>query len=526
MKAEALNRSPPTLEFIKNQLAAARESEARNRRPEALLRYHSVIQQARGDTRLLGLIIEQILQSCRRSPKDPQLRHLLGGAYLFARDLPNAEAQLRQAAELAPRTPPILVMLADCLVQGGKTDEALVLYRKAVELAPDEPEPRMRLAALLAYRGERAEARDRYQSLFRARPRDPLVVAGLIEVSDYAQATEAPTEYSAADSLANNPALPPALRRMLHFSAAKIDRALGRTDEEFQHYLHAKQYFPHRFDLTYFSELVQALKEAITPEFYAGRRDDADASKRPVFIFGMPRSGTTLAEQILAAHSDVAAAGELTFFSDAARELGINARRSEGALPLEKIAERMHSLDAAYVEGLAAKYLGQLQWRGGEKIRVTDKMPGNFLHLWLMALVFPLAGYIHCFRDPMATCFSCFTTDLGDAHAYTQDLATLGRYYRLYEDLMRHWGRVLPVRIMDNRYEELVLEPEAAAHKLLKAAEIPWDPGVLSFHQSDRVARTASYAAVREPVHPRSLQKWRDYERYLGPLKEALGDRG
>jgi hypothetical protein len=126
----------------------------------------------------------------------------------------------------------------------------------------------------------------------------------------------------------------------------------------------------------------------------------------------------------------------------------------------------------------------------------------------------------------MATCFSCFTTDLGDAHSYTQDLPTLAGYYRLYEDLMRHWRWALPVKIAEHRYEDLVLEPEASARRLVEAAEIPWDPAVLSFHQSDRVARTASYAAVREPIHPRSLEKWREYEHYLGPLKEALGDRG
>jgi len=350
----------------------------------------------------------------------------------------------------------------------------------------------MRLAALIAYRGEKAEARELYRSLLKAGARDPLIIAGLIEVSDYAGTTAAPPEYSAADSLASNPALPPALRRMLHFSAAKIDRGRGRPDEEFQHYLRGKQHFPHRFDLNYFSELIEALKEAITPGFYAGRVDDAETTKRPVFIFGMPRSGTTLAEQILAAHPDVAAAGELTFFSDAVRQLGISARRSEDTLPLKKVAERLHSLDAAFIHSLAAKYSAQLQWRGGEKMRVTDKMPGNFLHLWLIALVFPQAEYIHCFRDPMATCFSCFTTDLGDAHSYTQDLPTLGGYYRLYEDLMRHWRRVLPVKVMENRYEDLVLEPEASARRLVEAAGIAWDPAVLAFHQSDRVARTAS----------------------------------
>jgi hypothetical protein len=196
------------------------------------------------------------------------------------------------------------------------------------------------------------------------------------------------------------------------------------------------------------------------------------------------------------------------------------------SLPLERIVERLQSLDAKDVKGLAGNYSEQLQWRGGGRIRVTDKMPGNFLHLWLIALVFRDAGYIHCTRDPIATCFSCYTTDLGDAHAYTADFSTLAGYYKIYADLMRHWQKVLPVTIFESRYEDLVLDPETSVRKLLAAAGLPWDPACLSFHESHRLARTASYAAVREPIHPRNLDKWGAYEPYLGRLKAALAEAG
>ena len=179
------------------------------------------------------------------------------------------------------------------------------------------------------------------------------------------------------------------MRRMLHFSAAKIDRARNRRDEEFAHYGRAKEHFPYRFDLSYFSELIAALKEAITPEFYAERATHSDKSRRPVFIFGMPRSGTTLTEQILSAHPSVAAAGELTFFTDAARQLGlalaeIGRKASRSSVSPSACARSTSPTP----RNLPAKYSEQLQWRGGGKIRVTDKMPGNFLHLWLIALLF------------------------------------------------------------------------------------------------------------------------------------------
>ena len=176
--------------------------------------------------------------------------------------------------------------------------------------------------------------------------RDPLAYSGLIEVSDYSEAAAEPPEYSAAISLAENPALPPALRRMLHFSAAKIDRARKRRDLEFAHYVRGKEHFPYRFDLTYFSELVAALKEAITPEFYAERAAYSDQSRRPVLIFGMPRSGTTLAEQILGRSSKRRGRRRTDVLLRNRRGSSASAHGDRTtALPLERVAERVRSLD-------------------------------------------------------------------------------------------------------------------------------------------------------------------------------------
>jgi hypothetical protein len=155
-------------------------------------------------------------------------------------------------------------------------------------------------------------------------------------------------------------------------------------------------------------------------------------------------------------------------------------------------------------------------------MRVTDKMPQNFLHLWLIALLFPQAVFIHSVRDPLATCFSCYTTDLGDGHNYTADFDTLAGYYRLYKELMRHWTEVLPIKIIESRYEELVRHPEESVRRLLEAARLPWSDSCLSFNESGRTANTASYAEVRKPIHAGNVEKWRDYEKYIEPLKTAL----
>lgn len=508
---------------VAREIAAALRSEKRKRREEALRHYQNAVQVAGRDSAAFAEAVRQIARACVRSPRDADLQHLLGSAYLFVQDYRNAEAPLRKFADLMPRNATAHRLLGDCLMRGGKTAEAIAAHRKAVAIAPHDRDTSLRLAGLLVYAGEKAEARALYQRVIDGGGRDPLAYSGLIEVTDYSETGPEPPEYSAAISLAEKNELPPALRRMLYFSAAKIDRARKRRDLEFAHYVSAKRHFPYRFDLAYFSELVGALKEAITPEFYSERAAYSDVSSRPIFIFGMPRSGTTLAEQILAAHPSVGAGGEMTFFSETVRRLGLGPRRTENSVPLERIAERIGSLDLSFATGLGARYIEQIEWRGGGKDRVTDKMPGNFLNLWLIALVFRDARYIHCIRDPLATCFSCFTTDLSDAHAYTSDLSTLGRYYRIYEDMMRHWEKVLPIRITANRYEDLVSEPEDSVQRLVDMAGLPWDPACLSFHHSERLAQTASYAAVREPIHPRNLEKWRAYDEYLGPLKEALG---
>jgi tetratricopeptide (TPR) repeat protein len=526
MRPEQAAPRPSANYLVETEIASAPRSEKGGRPTEALAHYRNALTQAGTDPMLFSATVVQVARAVQRAPKDAALRHLLGTALLFERDTRGAEGHLRRAATLAPRSTPILCTLGDCLMQGGKPEEALAAYRKAVSLAPEDKDARLRLAGLLAYSGERAEARDLYLRLINEGARDPLAYSGLIEVSDYSGAETEPPEYSTAVSLAESPKYPPAMRRMLHFSAARIDRQRKRRDQEFEHYRRAKEHFPHPFDLKYFSELVAMLKEAITPAFYAERSAFSDKSKRPIFIFGMPRSGTTLTEQILASHPSVAAAGELTFFTEAARDLGLAPRKTGKSLPLERISARLNSLDMTYTKRLATKYSEQLQWRGGGKIRVTDKMPGNFLHLWLIALVFREAGYIHCTRDPLATCFSCYTTDLGDAHAYTADFSTLAGYYRLYADLMAHWSKVLPVAMFESRYEDLVLDPESAVRRLLDAVGLPWDPNCLSFHESHRLARTASYAALREPNHPRNHDKWRAYEPYLAPLKTALAEGG
>jgi hypothetical protein len=187
-------------------------------------------------------------------------------------------------------------------------------------------------------------------------------------------------------------------------------------------------------------------------------------------------------------------------------------------------AEYLPDLNQGAIETAAERYLELLRGFAGEAIRVTDKMPYNFLHLGLISLLFPRARIIHCVRDPLDTCLSGYFENFRRGNFHTFDLGHLGAYYVQYQRLMRHWRSVLDMPMLEVSYEDHIAEPERTCREMLAFLDLEWDPQCLRFHESKRVVRTASRDQVREPIYTRSLARWRNYERHLGPLKEALAE--
>jgi hypothetical protein len=232
------------------------------------------------------------------------------------------------------------------------------------------------------------------------------------------------------------------------------------------------------------------------------------ATRRPVFVFGMPRSGTTLAEQILASHSQVHGAGEVLFWQFAADD--------ELAAPAPQRAATIAALGRRYLELFAAL--------PSAPVRVIDKLPSNFKNLGLIHAALPEARFIHLERHPLDTCLSIYFQGFSAAHAYATDLGDLAHYYREYRRLMAHWRATLPSHLLlEVRYEELVDEPETWSRRMLEHIGLPWDPRCLEFHRSDRPVLTASNWQVRQPIGKSSIGRWRRYERFLEPLRAALG---
>jgi Sulfotransferase family len=268
---------------------------------------------------------------------------------------------------------------------------------------------------------------------------------------------------------------------------------------------------------------VDRIMETFSPSIMARLPRARHGSEVPVFIVGMPRSGTTLTEQILAAHPEVFGAGELPALQ---RVVGLVPAMTGKAAPWPECAAR---LGQGGVDTLAARYLSEVTRLAPGAARITDKMPQNFLSLGLVALLFPEARVIHCTRDPVDTCLSCYFQGFTQGHGYAFDLATLGAYYRHYRRLMDHWNAVLDIPVIDMpvmemRYEAMVADQEAESRRLVDFAGLDWDDACLRFFASDRLAHTASYDQVRRPVYKGSVGRWRRYAAHLGPLLAALGD--
>jgi Sulfotransferase family len=241
------------------------------------------------------------------------------------------------------------------------------------------------------------------------------------------------------------------------------------------------------------------MREKFNSDFMQARTGRGNSSSLPIFIIGMPRSGTTLIEQILASHPAVFGAGELETFS--------------------QMANATFEPEPSV---LGSRYVAELREHAPHASRIVDKMPTNFMLAGLIHLALPNATIIHAVRNPIDTCVSCFTTHFIE-QPFTCDLAELGRYYRGYHTLMAHWRAVLPPqRFLEVRYEELIDDLETSARRMVTHCGLPWDMRCLDFHRTSRVIRTASASQVRKPIYRSSVGRWRQYEAHLGPLLAEL----
>lgn len=440
----------------------------------------------------------------------------LGQAYLTLRRNESAVECFRAALQHSPGYAEAMLGLGAALTEAWRVQEAIPWLREHLKHRADSIPGHLRLGKALEIAGDLTSAQASFRQALALAPQSAAVWHGLASVKKFS--TDDRTDIDAMEALLKGAPLPEEGQCLLHFALGKAYDDCWDYDRAFEHYFAGNESKRKRLPLgSDRAQLTERIIEVFSADFFEQRDGIGSDSDLPILVLGMPRSGTTLTEQIISSHPDVHGAGELSYFGSVASGLNKLLRSSE---PFPTASE---AIDQSNYALIAKPYLKLLRWHSATARHVTDKMPGNYRYLGLIALLFPRAVIIHCERDALDTCLSIYFQHFARGHDYSYDLHAIAETYRQYRRLMAHWHQVLPGRIYTSNYEQLVSNPEQKARELIAACGLEWDDGCLAFHQSKREVRTASVAQVRQPIYTHSKQRWRNYEKHLGPLKEGFG---
>ena len=458
----------------------------------------------------------------------------------------DAVAHFRKAIEIEPDFAEAHSNLATALKKLGRLDEAVVHFHKAIDIKPDFAEAHSNLGTALSELGRQDDAVAHFRKAIEIEPDHAKAHSNLgttlselgrldegvahfrkaIEINpDFAEAhrhltfSKTHSKYDddirVMEEIFAQPDIPDEQRMHLAFG-------LGKSFEDLQQYEKAFEFFAEgnaikrrtfSFEIKKWRMHFKKQKEIFDDSLFRRHQGVGCTDETPIFVLGMPRSGTTLIEQILASHPDVHAAGELDVLSKT-----INSSFDAKSYP-----EKVRRVDGDLFERLANEYIHQVREKSKNTRFITDKMPHNFLHIGMIKLMLPNAKIILCRRSPEDTCLSIFKTYFASVdHTYAYDQIELGKYYSLYRELMEHWHSVLPGFIHEIQYEDVVSDQEAQTRALLAHCGLEWNDTCLKFYKTDRPVKTASAAQVRQPIYKDSVQSWMRYEKQLAPLLEAL----
>jgi len=502
-----------------------------------------------GEAGRWGEAIPALREIARLDPSSAEAHHDLGVTCLRCGHAADAAVALQRAVELRPGFPSALAALAEALDQLGREREAAAAFHRASRaaadpadrqiylakalmlddrleeaerelqrarvLAPTRAAPSYLLGQLQSQRGRFEAAREHLTRAIELAPEEPYAFSDLV-IARRMSDSDRPL-LMRMQALAERPGLDETLRINVHFGLGKAFDDLGDRATAMRHYDTANRLkaMSVRLDrpplVGHFDSLISGFTaEALDKTARAVARPRQQDDGLPLLILGMPRSGTTLVEQVLSSHPAVAAGGELSFWKERLDVWTISKQRN---------------IDAAVIAQTAEAYRTLLRRIDPRALRVTDKAPGNFQRIWLIRLAFPEARIVHCRRNPVDTCLSILFTHFKGPHDYAYDRAELVFYYRQYQRLMEHWRRVLPPdRFMDVDYEQLVADREPTTRRLVAFCGLEWDDACLAPERNERAVKTASRWQARQPVYATSVERWRRYEPWLGELRALLGE--
>ena len=524
---QVIAKAPEHLESMNNLGAILTETENPEEAVQVLigaLKLRPDYFEAHSNIALAFLGMEQLEKAERGFKKaialNPEYSAGFGGLarlHQERKELPQAEKMAKKSLALSPNSARPHALLGGIYADSGYPEKAGHHYKEALKIDPDSIAGHLGQGHLAMELGDMAAAEASFQLVSEL---DPSSLAAKLALSQCKKTTIDDPNFknliAEADNLTEireTKALP------LHFALGKCFDDTQQYDQAFHHYkegcrLKRKRtnYDPANNDL-----ILANIRNFFTKETIDRLRGDGCQSNVPIFILGMPRSGTTLTEQIIASHPDAHGAGELPDLMRLANQP--NGWESDGYPAV------LNGFGSDHLKLMGEKYIAGLIERAPGSKHITDKMPANFNCVGLIHLMMPNAKIVHVKRNPIDTCLSGFSRLFNKTQNHSYDLSEMGRYYRNYYDLMAHWKEVLPEKsYYEIQYEELVADTENQAKALIKYCGMPWNETCLEFHKTERSIRTASVTQVRQPIYTSSVERWRSYEEHLEPLFEALGD--
>jgi tetratricopeptide (TPR) repeat protein len=460
-----------------------------------------------------------LLERCLELAPDFHLaRRNLAAVLTRQNRLEEAKAQVDRLLITEPGNANYQLLKATILVQRGEHPQALEIYERLLKSYPNQPRAQMNFGHTLKTVGRLEESIDAYRFCIRLNPAIGEAYWSLANLKTYRFSQE---EIELMRSQVVEEGGDPDDQAHLAFALGKAYEDQGDFAQSFRFYQRGndirKVHHKHNIKINVFNTARQI--KTLSAQFFADRQGWGCPAPDPIFIVGLPRSGSTLLEQILASHSQVEGTAELMDIIQTSRRLGEKSRQN----PAGKYPEVLASLSEQQCRELGERYLETTRVQRSDYPFFIDKMPNNFQHVGLIHLILPNAKIIDARRHPMACCFSGFKQLFAKGQTYTYDLSGMGQYYRDYVILMDHWDHVLPGRVLRVQYEDMVEHTEVQIRRLLDYCKLPFEEQCLRFWETERAVRTPSAEQVRQPIYRGGLEQWRNFEPWLGPLKEALG---
>ncbi len=445
-------------------------------------------------------------QAAKLAPGDPVTHNNLGGVLQQAGKTREAEHAYRTAIDLNPRYTDALINLGRLCSLQRRLEESAELLQRALTIDPGRVETLTALGDVLERMGKASQAYNLLDPYRDQLERDANAVLAFAQIC--ASAGHENRAIATLENLVKTGGLTEKQKARAHFALGKLFDRAGNYTQAFNHYRRGNELDTFEFDARAFRKQVRDILNLYSPDRMQNAPRSNNRSTRPVFIIAMPRSGTSLLEQVLSSHHNIYGAGETELITGISGPF--SQQFSEGSLTRKRIDEYA----SAYLDALNAP-------REGAE-RVTDKTVNSFLQLGIIRMMFPDAHIIHCMRNPLDTCLSCYFSRLGQWHPYSRRLEDLALFYREYHRAMQHWKRIPGMNILEVHYEDLVQDLESSARRIIEHIGLPWDPACTRFHENRRQVKTISYDQVRQPLYTRSMNRWQNYRSEIGSLINEL----